>query len=181
MAKVVPIFKRGEREHVENYRPISILSVFGKIFESLIYPLIYAQFKSSISDHQHGFIKGRSTTTNLVAYTETLIDYMDKRKRIDVIYSDFSKAFDLVPTSILLLKLSAYGLAGSVLHWLESYLSDRYFYVVANGHESRKFKITSGVPQGSHLGPLLFNIFINDLPNCFEYSTPFMFADDLEH
>ncbi|CAH2092234.1 unnamed protein product [Euphydryas editha] len=180
LAKLIPIFKSGKRDKVENYRLISSLSVLGKIFESLVYPYIYAQLKSFISDRQHGFVHGRSTNSNLVNYSEFLFESVDKCKRIDVVYTDFPKAFDLVPIKVLPIKLSAYGITGSALGWLKSHLNDRCFYVVTNGYKSVTFRTTFEVPQGSHLGPLLFNIFINDLPKCFKYSIPYMFADDFK-
>jgi hypothetical protein len=180
IAKVVPIPKSGDDSIVSNYRPISILSCCAKVLESLVYPYIQRHIKPYLTDHQHGFVSSRSTCTNLVSFTELLTSAMDSGKQTDVIYTDFSKAFDKVSHSILIYKLSAYGVSGNMLQWLQSYLTERVFYVVVNGFESSYRNITSGVPQGSHLGPILFNLFINDVIECFHHSTVFMYADDLK-
>lgn len=179
-AKVVPIFKHDDEQNVKNYRPISILSTFAKVFESLICPYIQHHFKNFLSTSQHGFVSGRSTNTNLALFTENLREAMDSHKQIDVIYTDFSKAFDKVSHRILLQKLKDHGFTDVMLQWFGSYLGGRNFYVVVGGYKSLCFQISSGVPQGSHLGPVLFNIFINDLPDRFKHSIPFMFADDLK-
>lgn len=179
-AKVVPVMKSGNTNEVGNYRPISILSCFGKIFESLICPLLQDHFKKYLSVHQHGFVKSRSTNSNLVSFVEYLIENLDTQKQIDVIYTDFSKAFDRISHSILIDKLAMYGITGKLLEWFGSYLADRSFYVVVNGFRSEDYEISSGVPQGSHLGPILFVIFVNDISACFVHSTPFLFADDLK-
>lgn len=180
IAKVVPVYKSGASDTISNYRPISLLSTFAKLFESLIAPYLQSHLKLYLSPHQHGFVNSRSTTTNLTTFTELLAKAMDMGRQTDVIYTDFSKAFDRVCHSILLRKLSHYGVTGSLLDWLKTYLRDRYFYVVVNGFKSSKSGIDSGVPQGSHIGPVLFNYFINDVPHCFLQSTPYMFADDLK-
>jgi hypothetical protein len=180
MAKVVPVHKNDSVNLVSNYRPISILSTLAKIFESLICPLIQNHLKLYLSDSQHGFVRCRSTSTNLALFTETLAEALDAGMEVDVIYTDFSKAFDRVSHEVLIAKLRAYGVIGSLLEWFKSYLTNRTFYVVVNGFRSASYKITSGVPQGSHLGPILFNVFVNDMPECFLYSTAFMYADDLK-
>lgn len=179
-AKVVPVHKNDKKNVVSNYRPISILSTLAKIFESIICPYIQQHFKMYVSEHQHGFVASRSTTTNLVAFTETLVQAVDANKQFDVIYTDFSKAFDVMSHSVLIYKLSAYGITGPLLEWLKSYLMGREFYVVVNGFQSSNYSISSGAPQGSQLAPILFNIFINDLPQCFRSSEPFLYADDLK-
>lgn len=179
-AKVVPVHKTDKKEFISNYRPISILSTFAKILESIICPLIQQHLKLYLSDHQHGFVASRSTTTNLVTFTESLIQAIDEGKQFDVVYTDFSKAFDKMSHSLLINKLAMYGIAGPLLEWFRSYLRDREFYVVVNGYRSSTHIITSGAPQGSHLAPILFNIFINDLPQFFRYSEPFLYADDLK-
>lgn len=180
IAKIVPVYKSDSKENIVNYRPISILSTFAKIFESLVCPHIQKHLKLYLSDDQHGFVAHRSTSTNLVLYTELLTDTIDSGQQADVIYTDFSKAFDKVSHSMLISKLHAYGIFGPLLDWLCSYLSDRHCYVVVNGYQSSLQEISSGVPQGSHLGPVLFNFFINDISGCFHYSKIFMYADDLK-
>lgn len=179
-AMVVPIHKSDKNTLVQNYTPISILSTLAKIFECLVCPLLQNHLKHFFTDNQHGFIGSRSTSTNLVTFTETLVNAVDKNKQIDAIYTDFSKAFDSVPHEILVSKLRAYGFTGNFLEWINSYLNDRTFFVVVNGYQSNVYKIFSGVPQGSHLGPILFNVFINDISSCFQYSSVFLYADDLK-
>ncbi|CAH2109339.1 unnamed protein product [Euphydryas editha] len=180
LAKVVPIHKSDAKDIVSNYRPIAILPALGKVFEGLIAPILQSYFKKYVSDYQHGFTPARSTRTNLVTFVENIIEAVDSNKQVDAIYTDFSKAFDKVSHDVLIQKLHVYGFTDPFLKWLGSYLTNRYFYVVVNGYKSNIFRITSGVPQGSHLGPILFNIFINDLPECFSNSTAYLFADDLK-
>lgn len=180
VAQVVPIHKCSDRNYVGNYRPISLLSTFAKVFESLICPYIQSHLSLYLSNSQHGFVSSRSTCTNLVTFTETLVDAIDSGKQVDVIYTDFSRAFDRVPHNILLYKLNAYGITGSLLEWFKSYLDGRTFFVALSGYRSGSYMVTSGVPQGSHVGPVLFNIFVNDLVAVLKYSECFMYADDLK-
>ncbi|CAH2094536.1 unnamed protein product [Euphydryas editha] len=179
-AKVVPLHKSGSVHSIRNYRPISILPIFSKVLEQLVYPYIQSHYEKYASDRQHGFLNRRSTITNLVEYVEDITERLDKNEQVDAIYTDFSRAFDRVVHDILLQKLSYLGFTGVIHKWINSYLTCRSFYVVVNGFQSNIHGIASGVPQGSHLGPVLFNIFINDLPQIFQHCTPLLFADDLK-
>lgn len=177
---ITPIFKSGDISDVKNYRPITKLSLFPKIFESLIVKKIHFDLQNIIIPEQHGFCPGKSVLTNLIPFTHSLSLNMDQRKQIDVIYTDFTKAFDRVNHDLLIAKLKHNGVHGSLLRWIESYIKNRSQFVVSNGYTSRKIMVTSGVPQGSHLGPILFNIFINSISECFKYSEFQLFADDLK-
>lgn len=179
-ARVVPIFKSGDKSAANNYRPVSILSIFGKVFEALVYPILSWHVKQSLMPEQHGFMKGRSTATNLACFISDLVDAVDRGSPVDVIYTDFSKAFDKVDHKLLVKKLHTIGIAGNLLQWCESYLVKRTSKVVVNGYSSKLFLTRSGVPQGSHLGPLFFNIFINDVTSCFVHSKIYVHADDLK-
>jgi hypothetical protein len=180
-AMVIPLFKEGSRSKVNNYRPISILCIFGKVLESLLYPIIYWHVKQHLLPQQHGFVSSRSTATNLASYVTDLVTAVDGRASADVIYTDFSKAFDKVDHRTLISKLyTQFGLHGNLLRWCASYLTNRKLKVVMDGYSSGSFKISSGVPQGSHLGPLFFNLFINDVAQCFRHSTFYLYADDLK-
>lgn len=180
-AIVIPILKSGDKTDICNYRPISILPTLAKVFESLLCPILNWHIKSSITEHQHGFFRNRSTATNLVTFVERTLAYMSNGKEVDAVYSDFSKAFDKVDHGVLLQKLeTTFGVHGPLLKWFESYLVGRTARVVVNGHSSRSFAPTSGVPQGSHLGPVLFNMFIDDIKHSIRNSHFEMYADDLK-
>ena len=130
-----------------------------------------------LSSKQHGFVKGRSTTTQLLSYLTECVEAVSCGEVVDSIYFDFAKAFDSVPHQRLLSKLSSYGFSGLLLQWIRSFLLERQQIVRVNGCYSRSCKVLSGVPQGSVLGPLLFVIYINDLPECVS-SSSYLFADD---
>lgn len=179
-AYVSPIFKNGKKTDVKNYRPISKLCIFNKILEKIVYDQLYAALKPSLNTNQHGFISGKSTTTNLLTFTEYLQDNLDNRIQVDTIYTDYSKAFDKVDHSTLLNKLLKIGIHGNLYRWLSSYISNRSQIVVVAGFKSDSVAVTSGVPQGSLLGPLLFNIYINDIGNCFLNSQTILYADDMK-
>ena len=130
-----------------------------------------------LTDYQHGFRKQRSCESQLILTIHEIAQTLDQGGQVDAVLLDFSKAFDKVSHSKLLLKLEHYGVRGSTLAWIRDFLHNRSQRVVVHGQSSASASVTSGVPQGTVLGPLLFNVYINDLPSCVE-STPRLFADD---
>ncbi|CAD6227956.1 GSCOCG00012025001-RA-CDS, partial [Cotesia congregata] len=176
---ISPIHKAGPRCDVTNYRPVCIQSAIAKLFEKIVLPQINIAFYNTISTKQHGFVSGHSTATNLYLYTGHVLDAMNEGLTTHTIYTDFSKAFDMVDHQVLIKKLDRYNIKNKALEWLKSYLSDRHLQVRVNGHISESYKVISGVPQGSHLGPTLFNIFVNDIGEQFK-SEYLLYADDLK-
>ena len=177
-ANVVPVFKSGDRCHANNYRPISLLPLFSKVFEKVVLTSIQSHVYSAISNHQHGFIPGRSTATNLILYTDFISKEINSGRQVDAVYLDFSKVFDSVDHSLLNFKLNSYGLCGNLNSWFRSYLTDRLQRVVISGHKSAWGKVTSGVPQGSILGPIMIIMYINDFTRCVKNSEMSLYADD---
>lgn len=179
IANVTPIFKKGDKSAAENYRPISLTSIVGKLMESVIKDHIINHLESHnlIRNSQHGFRSNRSCLTNLLEFFHEIYGLYENSRSVDIIYLDFRKAFDTVPHSRLLEKLRAHGIRGSVLNWIEEWLRARKQRVVIDGESSDWVSVTSGVPQGSVLGPLLFIIYVNDLDINLA-STLSKFADD---
>ena len=180
IARITPIFKKGNKKMVENYRPIASLPYISKIFERIMANRLLSFFNkfNFISKFQYGFLKNKSTCDALINLTELIYDGLDNRDYILNILIDLSKAFDTVNHSILIDKLFIYGIRGLPLMWLKSYLKDRKQYVGIGDSASSLKTLNLGVPQGSILGPLLFLIYINDLPSVSEVLSPTLFADD---
>ena len=180
VVKVIPIHKGGSTQEVNNYRPISLLSIFDKIIEKLMHKKLYTFLESNniLFCNQFGFRKNNSTIYALAQITEMIKVSIDSGKFGCGIFIDLRKAFDTVNHEILLTKLEHYGIRDNVLNWFMSYLSNRKQYVTINGLSSEPLEINCGVPQGSVLGPLLFLLYINDLPNISNVLDFYLFADD---
>ncbi len=179
-ANITPIFKnKGSKHETTNYRPVSLTSVVCKIMEKLIRKGIVHHMKSNklFSSFQHGFLEGRSCLTNLLTTLDEWTRILEDKASLDCIYLDFMKAFDTVPHQRLLKKLHGYQIKGKVHAWIKEFLTGRHQRVVVNNTQSEQEEVLSGVPQGSVLGPVLFLIFINDLPDTIDASVR-IFADD---
>jgi hypothetical protein len=178
-AHVVPIYKKGQKSYKTNYRPVSLTSIPCKIMESIVKEklLEFLEDREVMSQVQHGFMKGRSCLTNLLESLEMWTKALDEGYGLDIVYLDFRKAFDSVPHKRLVEKLKMYGLKGKLLLWIEDFLRSRTMKVELRGVFSRLIEVLSGVPQGSVLGPLLFLLYVNELPEWIKNNIR-MFADD---
>ena len=178
--KITPIFKKGSPEDMGNYRPVSTLPIFGKLFEKIIYSRIYsfAQSQGIINPNQFGFRRSHSTS-HAVNYSVKIIDdALQEQKHVLGIFVDLSKAFDTIDHDTLLVKLNRYGIRGQAQNLIKSYLSRRTQYTEVLDEKSDSLTIKYGVPQGSVLGPLLFLLYINDISRASTMGTFIMFADD---
>lgn len=180
IGEVIPVFKKGTKSDCANYRPLTMLNLNSKILESIVcdsldYHLVTNEL---IHSNQWGFKKGVSTESLLLYLTEAWKKAIDDGYKVGVLFVDFKKAFDTVDHTILKDKLSDVGVSGVFFEWIASYLHERSQYVTVNGVRSKLQQIDIGVPQGSLLGPRLFTIYVNDLPNSSETGCIHMFADD---
>ena len=184
LAKVAPIFKKGDKNQYENFRGISLLTSISKIFELNIKKqlLNFLNQNNILSKYQHGFTETRSTETALSEFHIKIVDAVDKSLHALGLFVDFSRAFDMVNHEILLFKLERYGIRGLTSQLFRSYLTNRQQYVVVNGTKSKRIVVNQGVPQGSVLGPLLYLIYSNDLLSHLQKVLPSVFfssyADD---
>ena len=179
LANITALYKGGARENPSNYRPVSLTSVLCKVLEKIIRECItgHINVEELLNSNQHGFTAGRSCLTNMLETFNDWMELYDEGHPLDVVFLDFRKAFDRVPHERLLFKLRKLGINNDLLTWIEYFLKDRQQRVVLNKSESSWNKVYSGVPQGSVLGPILFLLYVNDLPNYIKSSCK-IFADD---
>ncbi|KAL4126020.1 hypothetical protein QTP88_010252 [Uroleucon formosanum] len=179
-SSVTPVHKSGVKSDISNYRPISIQSHLSKLFESLVLNSIKPSVNNILIEEQHGFRPGRSTTTCNLVFSNFVFDSFKKRSQVDVVYSDLAKAFDTVNHSVLLRILETSGFGEPLLSWFGSFLVNRLQWVKLFGIKSNIFSSTSGVPQGGHLSPILFLLFVNSVRNALPLCKLLCFADDMK-
>ena len=180
LSYLTPIFKSGNKADISNYRPVCNLSSIPKLFEKIVAAYLRSKLSLTVIEEQFGFLDKKSAELNLITFVDYLSGVLDVGGEVHAIYTDFSRAFDRVNHKLLIAKLETAGIQGILLKWIESYLFERFQTVKINNYKSKNIPNPSGVPQGSHLGPLLFVLFINDIIDCFKYAKFLCFADDLK-
>jgi len=178
MSNVTPIHKKGATTDKNNYRPVSVLSAISKLFEKVMFDQLYTSFTPIFSSNMSGFLKGHSCATALIKLTDDWRRALDEKNVVGVAAIDLSKAFDCICHNLLLAKLKAYGVQAPALQLIRSYLHDRKQRVICNDSSSNWLPLRCGVPQGSLLSPLLFNIFMNDMNETVTVSSLRLYADD---
>ena len=180
ISKIILLFKMGDSSLLSNYRPISLLPTISKIFERILYNQLYEYFNSNnlLAEQQYGFRSNHSTEYAAVKFVDHISKEMESGNTPAALYIDLSKAFDTLSFDILLYKLTHYGIKDNAFKLLKSYLTDRKQFVVFNNQNSETTDITTGIPQGSILGPLFFSICINDLISVSDKLKFAMYADD---
>jgi hypothetical protein len=179
-AAIVPVFKTGDKSIPKNYRPISLTSVIAKVLERIIRKQVFSflSVRGALNDTQHGFRSGRSCLSALLDVFDNIMHILDTHNSVDMVYLDFSKAFDKVDHGVLLHKLRDAGITGNLGRWFYHFLTNRTHYVRLPGGTSTVGPVLSGVPQGTVLGPLLFLIMISDINRDTHASQIISFADD---
>ena len=154
----MPIFKKGDKKSAENYRSVSLLPLFAKILEKVVYDQLYRHVAPALCNEQHGFVPGRSCTSNLAVFLTSAWEAISEGYQTDTIYTDFTAAFQSVNHGYLIHKLkNSFHVHGSALMWFVSYLSDRHQRVTLNGKTSEWTSVISGTPEGSLIAPILFS------------------------
>ena len=176
--KICPILKSGNLLEVKNYRPISWLSIVSKVLERIIFNKIIDFLRPKFSKQQFGFQKNKSSLSQLLSSFAYILEEIDKGSTVDMIFLDLKKAFDTVPHEELFFKLRNIGITGPLWYWFKSYLAYGQHFVSVDNNSSTLLPVLSGIPQGSILGPVLFLVYINDLPEQINYASCYLFADD---